>query len=66
MDVPQFLQVVAAVIFGNAASFAFFMGAMRASKEQKEGKADHELTKWVYFCLIGAPLLALPGLIMLK
>ena len=48
MNIVGFLQIAAAVIVGNAASFAFFMAAMKASKEQKAGKADHELPRWVY------------------
>lgn len=51
--------VIGGVIVGNAASFAFFMGAMRASKDQKEGKADDRLTWWVYPALLAAPLMGI-------
>ncbi|MFG6591288.1 hypothetical protein [Sulfitobacter sp. 1A12157] len=55
MDFYYFLQVVAAVILANVASFAFFMAAMKCSKLQKQGVKDDALPLWVYACLL-APL----------
>jgi len=56
MDMSYFLQISAAVMLGNAVSFAFFMGAMKCSKLQGKGVADDALPLWVYACLIAAPL----------
>lgn len=55
MDFYFFLQTVTAVMIANAASVAFFFGAMKCSKLQKGGAANDELPLWVYACLI-APL----------
>ena len=60
MDLETYAQVVPAVIIGTALSFAFFMGALRASRDQsRDGKSDDELTRWVYPGLIAAPLVLL-------
>lgn len=56
MDMSYFLQISAAVMLGNAASFAFFIGAMKCSKLQKDGVKDDALPLWVYACLLPAPL----------
>lgn len=66
MDMSLFFQTVAAVILANAVSFAFFMGAMKASKLQKEGVKDDELPLWVYPCLIVAPLAFTGGLYLVQ
>lgn len=55
MYIDYFFMVVAAVILGNAFSFAFFMAAMKASKLQKNGAKDDELPIWVYAGLLAAP-----------
>lgn len=57
MDIWFFVQVAAAVVFGNAASFAFFMAAMKASKLEKKGVSDDNFPAWVYAGLMAAPLL---------
>ncbi|MBM1570141.1 hypothetical protein [Sulfitobacter mediterraneus] len=56
MEFWYFCQIAGAVMLGNAFSFAFFMGAMKCSKLQKNGVKDDELPWWVYLCLI-VPLL---------
>ena len=56
MDVSEFLQVSAAVVFANAVCFAFFMAAMKCSRLQKQGAKDDELPLWVYAGLIAAPI----------
>ena len=61
-----FFQTVAAVIFANAVSFAFFMGAMKASQLQMKGVKDDELPLWVYPCLFVAPLAAAGGLYLVQ
>lgn len=66
METGYFYQIIAAVIVANGVSFAFFLGAMKASKEQKKGAADHELPLWVYPCLIVAPLVVALGGYLLK
>lgn len=50
MNFTDILQIATAVILGNAASFAFFMGAMQASKH------GDDMPKWAYLCMI-VPLL---------
>jgi hypothetical protein len=65
LDFWYFMQIVAAVIAANAASFAFFMGAMKASKEQKAGKKEDQLPLWVYPCLIVPPLIVSLGAYLL-
>ncbi len=57
----MFLQIVGAVIGANAACFAFFMAAMKASRLEKMGVRDDELPLWVYPCFIVAPLLFAVG-----
>jgi len=66
MDIWQLWPIVSAVILGNAASFFFFMAAMKCSKLQKEGVKDDELPWWVYAGLIVAPLVAMIGIMLLK
>jgi hypothetical protein len=61
MDYIFSLQVTGAVILANAACFAFFMGAMECSRQQKRGVADDQLPLWVYPCLIVAPFLMAVG-----
>lgn len=61
MDIWYFMQIVAAVIFANAASFAFFMAAMKMSKLQKTGVKDDEFPWWVYLCFIVPPLIMAGG-----
>ena len=61
MEIWYFVQIVSAVIVGNAASFAFFMGAMECSRLQKSGAKDDELPWWVYVCLIVPPLMVSGG-----
>lgn len=57
MDIWQFCAVVAAVVLGNGVSFYFFMAAMKASKDQKNGAKDDELPIWVYPGLMAGPIL---------
>lgn len=59
------MAIIAAVMVANLASFAFFMGAMRASKLQKNGARDNELPWWVYLCLIAPPLMISCGAFLL-
>lgn len=66
MDTWNFLSTITAVILGNAASFAFFMGAMKCSQLQKNGVKDDALPLWVYACLIAAPMVAIPGAYLLS
>lgn len=66
MDVWALWPIVAAVILGNAFSFAFFMAAMKASKLQKNGAKDDEFPAWVYAGLIVAPLVMSGGFALLK
>ncbi len=66
MDVWALWPIVAAVILGNAFSFAFFMAAMKASKLQKQGAKDDELPAWVYAGLIAAPVVGAIGFALLK
>lgn len=56
MEFDNFVQIIAAVMVANAASFAFFMAAMKCSKLQKQGVKDDALPLWVYACLV-LPLL---------
>ncbi len=65
MDTFYFVQVVAAVIVGNAASFAFFMGAMEMSKQTKKGALDDQMPWWVYVCTIVPPLMISGGAVLL-
>ena len=65
VDFYEWVSICAAVMFGNAASFAFFMAAMKCSKLQKNGAKDDELPAWVYAGLIVPLLLALPGVYLL-
>lgn len=62
----MFLQTIAAIIVANGVCFAFFMGAMKASRLQKNGAADDELPWWVYICLIVAPALLAIGSYLLE
>lgn len=66
MDVWALWPIVAAVIVGNAFSFAFFMAAMKCSKLQKEGVKDDQLPAWVYLGLIAAPTVGAIGFALLK
>lgn len=65
MDTWFFVQVSAAVIVGNAASFAFFMGAMEMSKQTKRGTKDDDMPWWVYPCMIAPPLMVSGGAYLL-
>jgi len=65
MDIWYYLQIVSAVVLANAVSFAFFMGAMKCSKLQKDGAKDDELPLWVYACLIFPPLVMSGGAYLL-
>jgi len=65
MDVFGLIQIATAVILGNAVSFAFFMGAMKCSKLQKNGVKDDELPWWVYVCLLSPLMFALSGFLLL-
>ena len=66
MDIESFFQISSAVIFANAASFFFFMAAMKCSKLQKNGAKDDELPPWVYAGLIAAPSFMGVGLYLLN
>ena len=66
MDVWYLFSVVAAVIIGNALSFAFFMAAMKCSQLQKNGAKDDELPLWVYAGLIAAPAFGAIGFSLLS
>ena len=66
MDIWQLWPIVSAVILGNAASFFFFMAAMKASKLQKNGVKDAELPLWVWFGLLVAPAVGAVGIALLK
>lgn len=66
MDIWNFISVSAAVIFGNAASFAFFMGAMKCSQLQKTGVKDDELPWWVYACLLAPGPFVIGGVMLLN
>ena len=66
MDIWQLWPIIAAVILGNAASFAFFMAAMKCSQLQKTGVKDDELPWWVYAGLIVPPLTMVGGIVLLN
>jgi hypothetical protein len=66
MDIFGFGAIVGAVIVANAVCFAFFMGAMKASKEQRDGAKSDALPLWVYPCLIAAPGLMAVGFALLS
>ena len=66
MDIWQLWPIVSAVSLGNAASFLFFMAAMKCSQLQKSGVKDDELPWWVYLGLIIAPLVMSAGIALLK
>lgn len=66
MDIWQFWSMVAAIIVGNAASFFFFMAAMKCSQLQKTGVKDDELPWWVYLGLITAPATGAIGVALLS
>lgn len=66
MDIWQYFSIVSAVILGNAASFFFFMAAMKMSKLQKDGVGDDELPWWVYVGMIIAPVTMSIGAALLK
>jgi hypothetical protein len=66
LDIWQLWPYVSAVILGNAASFAFFMAALKCSKLQKDGVGNDELPWWVYIGLIVAPLTMVFGVLLLK
>lgn len=61
----EWLPLVSAVIIGNAASFFFFMAAMKCSQLQKTGVKDDELPWWVYAGLIVAPIVMAIGVALL-
>ena len=65
LDIWQWWPYVSAVILGNAASFAFFMAAMKCSQLQKTGVKDDELPWWVYAGLIVAPIVGAVGIALL-
>lgn len=65
MDIWQLWPIVAAVILGNAASFFFFMAAMKCSQLQKNGVKDNQLPWWVYLGLIVAPVIGFVGIALL-
>ncbi len=65
MDIWQLWPIVAAVILGNAASFFFFMAAMKCSQLQKTGVKDDQLPWWVYLGLVVAPLTMAGGVALL-
>lgn len=66
MDFYEWVSICAAVMFGNAASFAFFMAAMKCSKLQKNGAKDDELPALVYAGLIVPPLFFSLGVYLMK
>ena len=66
MDIWQLWPIVAAVILGNAASFLFFMAAMKCSQLQKTGVKDDQLPWWVYLGLVVAPLTMAGGVASLS
>ncbi len=65
MDIWQLWPIVAAVILGNAASFFFFMAAMKCSQLQKTDVKDDQLPWWVYLGLVVAPLTMAGGVALL-
>jgi len=65
LDIWQFWSIVAATIVGNAASFFFFMAAMKCSQLQKAGVKDDALPLWVYIGLIVAPVTGAIGVALL-
>ena len=65
MDIWQLWPFIAAIILGNALSFAFFMAALRCSQLQKAGAKDDELPWWVYLGLIAAPVVMAIGIALL-
>lgn len=65
MGEMPWIAVVAAVICGNAVSFAFFMAALKCSKLQKTGTEDTDMPLWVYIGLIAAPATFSGGLYLL-
>jgi hypothetical protein len=65
MDTWYFVQIVAAVIVGNAASFAFFMGAMEMSRQTKAGADDDQMPWWVYACMIVPCIIGATGAYLL-
>lgn len=66
MDIWALWPIVSAVIIGNAASFAFFMAAMKWSKLEKTGVKDDELPWWVYVCLLVPMGVAMGGMLLLQ
>ncbi len=66
MTVWDIWPYVSAIILANALCFAFFMAAMKASKLQKQGAKDDQLPLWVYFGLIGAPVVMSGGFVLLS
>lgn len=65
MDFYFFVQVAAAVVVGNAASFAFFMGAMKMSRLQSQGVKEEDLPVWTWFALMPAPAMLALGAALL-
>ena len=57
MDNANFFGTVAALLIANGASFAFFMGAMKISRHEKETGASDGAPIWCYLCLMCAPFL---------
>lgn len=65
MEILDFLPVVSAVLLANAASFLFFMAAMKCSRLQKKGVGDDELPLWIYAGLLVPLILAGIGFYLL-
>lgn len=65
LDLWEWWPYVSAVIVGNAASFAFFMAALKCSQLQKTGVKDDQLPWWVYAGLIVAPVTGAVGVVLL-
>ncbi len=66
MDIWQLWPIVAAVILGNAMSFAFFFAALKCSQLQKNGVENDALPWWVYLGLIFAPVTMAIGIALLN
>ena len=57
----MFLQVVTAVVVANAACGAFVVGAITATRLEKQGADQDDLPLWVYASLAAPFLVAIPG-----
>ena len=66
MDIWAIWPIVSAVIIGNAASFAFFLAAMKMSRLEKTGVKDDEFPWWVYVCFLVPCAVAIGGLLLLR